>query len=171
MSELRLLALGSHWQRFCYLRSEPNKPTKVTNKQEKDMIPMHPHEGDTPSQNLPSEENNEKLPTAAQILYETGEILDNAEGHKYLDWLQKVLCSFHNTTINPKHLELRDFTKSKVIKVAFHAPPMDPNIALPSQLSLLQFYLERNGKAECFAVENCMKDPATAVFSIHLAFI
>ena len=124
------------------------------------------------SQNIaPNEtEANEPLPTALDILLETGEILGDATAHKYIEFFSNTLNGYLNTTLNPKRLELSSFTKVLIVKEAFFPPPMDKDIALPSAISLLQYVIEKNGKKANFSVEMATKQPATFMFEVSQAF-
>ena len=158
-----------HFQnnRYCYLRSVPKQST-TTIKNEKDMIPMHPDEHR--SEIIEQEALPETQANNADFLLETGIEVESSEKQKYITDLGKLLIGFHNTTANPKRLELSHFTKVDVFKLKFNAPPMNPDIALPSDYSLLTFYLKRNGKAEVFNIEQTFARPATGCASICLMF-
>ena len=131
---------------------------------------MRPHDEDKPSDNIEQEPLPETQANNADFLLETGIEVDNETKQEVIKDLYKLLIGFHNTTSNPKRLELSHFTKVEVFKLKFNPPPMDPNIALPSDYSLLTIYLKRNGKSEVFNVEQTFARPATGCASICLAF-
>lgn len=122
------------------------------------------------SQIIEQPEDNTPLPSAYDILVETGKILLDAEGAKYVDFFNKLLIQYHNSTLNPKKLELYHFSKVFVVEESFFPPPNDPNIALPSRLSLLQYCIERNGKKANFSVELATKSPATFMWEVAQTF-
>jgi len=155
--------------RNCYFRSIPELKTTNHKEDKKDMIPMHSPD-EHRSEIIEQEPIPETQANNADFLLETGIEVESSEKQKYITDLGKLLIGFHNTTANPKRLELSHFTKVDVFKLKFNAPPMDPNIALPSDYSLLTFYLKRNGKAEVFNVEQTFARPATGCASICLMF-
>lgn len=153
------------------MRSVPSELTTNHKEDKKEMIPMHPnHSEDKPSEIIEQEPLPETQANNPEFLLETGIEIESSEKQKYISELGKLLIGFHNTTANPKRLELSHFTKVDVFKLKFNAPPMDPNIALPSDYSLLTYYLKRNGKSELFNVQLTFARPATGCASICIAF-
>jgi len=151
------------------LRTIPKQLTTNHKEEMRDMIPMHSPD-EHRSENIEQDPIPETQANNADFLLETGIEVDSVEKQTYIANLGKLLIGFHNSTANPKRLELSSFTKVDVFKLKFITPPLDPNIALPSDYSLLTFYLKRNGKAEVFNVQLTFASPAVGCASICLTF-
>jgi hypothetical protein len=108
--------------------------------------------------------------TFLETILQSSDLIENQEAAKYLWWLEKLLLQFHNTDLNPGRWNLSDFQTAKVLKMRFSVPIEDQTEELPASISLLQFYLKRNGKEEVFNVQSCYAEPASAMKSILLAF-
>lgn len=125
---------------------------------------------ETPKNKKEKDMSEEKLPTYAESQLESAEILENAEGFKILQEVEKIFLGFHNTTLNPRRLTLSAFTAAKVLLPFFPPPPMDENIKIPSRESRLLVYLKKNGREEFFGVELLRHSPAVFMQEVNAKF-
>lgn len=109
-----------------------------------------------------------EIPSFANIMLQQSEIMDNAEGHKILQLLDKTLIAYHNTTSNPRSLTLTSFTDAKVVLPPLNTPAT--GVALPTRQSRMLIYLKRNGREEFFGVERFIAAPLATMLDIVRTF-
>lgn len=117
-----------------------------------------------------NQEAEEKLPSFAELILSSGEILGDAEGARHLSQLNTLMIGFHNSTINPLRLTLNDFTEKLVVLPKYQPTLPDPNAPMVTREAALMFYLKRNGKEEFFSVQKLYDEPLNMINTIVLTF-
>lgn len=100
-------------------------------------------------------------------MLESAEHLDNQEGAQDLAFLDQMMKAYRNTTVNPKGLDLGDFTVAKVIIPAMNLPFPD-GVTVPEKEATKLYYLKRNGKECFFNVKATKKQVVSSLISIFI---